>query len=75
MSSGDCLIYFGNEKPKSWEFSLPRHELLAGMKFKAEVIDTWNMKITPVPGEFRIIADTTYPGICSAVTHDCLLQE
>lgn len=54
------LIYFGHEKPKSWKFSLPRHELVEGMRFKAEIIDTWNMKVSAVPGEFKIIADTTY---------------
>ena len=54
------LMYFGHEAPKEWQFSLPRAGLAAGMKFHVEIIDTWNMTITPVPGEFTIIADATY---------------
>ncbi|HKI70176.1 MAG TPA: DUF5605 domain-containing protein, partial [Verrucomicrobiae bacterium] len=29
-----------------------KHGLTDGLKFKADVIDTWNMTITPVPGDF-----------------------
>ncbi|MFT3786526.1 MAG: DUF5605 domain-containing protein [Tepidisphaeraceae bacterium] len=54
------LIYFGHETPTEWLFELPRQELIAGTKFKAELLDTWNMTIENVPGEFEIIADTTY---------------
>jgi hypothetical protein len=54
------LIYFGHEAPASWRFELPRQELAAGMKFTAELIDTWNMTVDAVPGEFEIVADTTY---------------
>ncbi len=31
-----------------------------GMKFKAEIIDTWNMTITPVPGVFEIKQQGAY---------------
>jgi hypothetical protein len=55
------LIYFGREKPpREWLFELPRQGLTAGMRFRVEVLDTWNMTVKPVAGEFEIIADTTY---------------
>jgi len=59
------LVYFGKETPKSWEFLLPSHasdgtELTNGMRFAAEVLDTWNMTVTPVPGVFTIEKKTEY---------------
>lgn len=54
------LIYFGKQTPKQWAFSLPRYELADGMKFKVEVIDTWNMTIKPVPGEFVVVKQNMY---------------
>ncbi len=48
------LYYFSDETPKAWSFVLPDDELKRGMKFKAEIIDTWNMTRTPVAGEFEI---------------------
>ncbi len=48
------LLYFGKEKPASWKFELPKAELKDGMKFTAEVLDTWNMTTTPVTGEFTM---------------------
>ncbi len=52
------LIYLGKQTPASWEFLLPKPPLGAGqpaaegMQFTAEVLDTWNMTVTPVPGRF-----------------------
>lgn len=50
------LIYFGKDEVKQWEFRLPNKGdvLEDGMKFEADVIDTWNMKITPVKKQFII---------------------
>jgi hypothetical protein len=54
------LVYFGNESPGKWKFQLPRRsrkapsELAGGMKFKIDLIDTWNMTITPIDGEFTL---------------------
>jgi hypothetical protein len=48
------LLYFGKEQPASWTFELPRAKLENGMKFKVEILDTWNMTITPVDGFFTI---------------------
>lgn len=48
------LGYFGKEAPTSWPVSLFKTDLKDGMRFRAEVIDTWNMSITPVDGVFEI---------------------
>jgi hypothetical protein len=48
------LGYFGARKPSSWPVMLFKTGLQDGMKFKAEVIDTWNMTVTPVDGVFEI---------------------
>jgi len=46
------LLYFGREAPKEWTFRLPRYRLTDGMEFKVEILDTWNMAVTPVEGVF-----------------------
>jgi Domain of unknown function (DUF5060)/Domain of unknown function (DUF5605)/Protein of unknown function (DUF4038) len=53
------LIYFGKDTPTSWRFQLPKPPLGKlqdgdGMKFKVEILDTWNMTITPVKGVFTL---------------------
>ena len=48
------LIYFGKESPAQWQFSLPRHELTDGMKFHADVLDTWNMTSVAVESPFTV---------------------
>jgi hypothetical protein len=54
------LIYFGRQRPEEWLFELPRAGLSPGMKFNVEVLDTWNMTVTPVNSVFTIIKDSTY---------------
>jgi hypothetical protein len=54
------LVYLGRERPRQWLFELPRQGLSAGMRFRVEVLDTWNMTTKPVTGDFEVIADTTY---------------
>jgi len=54
------LVYFGKQSPTEFVFELPRDRLAAGMEFKAEIIDTWNMSVTPVEETFKIVADSTY---------------
>ncbi|MGD0059370.1 MAG: DUF5605 domain-containing protein [Verrucomicrobiia bacterium] len=46
------LLYFGKETPSSWPFELYKDRIKDGMRFKVDVIDTWDMTITPVDGEF-----------------------
>lgn len=55
---GHYLIWLGQEVADTWLFSLPtknaNHEKLQpGIRFKVEIIDTWNMTIRDVPGEFE----------------------
>jgi len=43
------LVYFGHTSPGEWKFELPVAGYVGvGGKFKIDVIDTWNMTITPV---------------------------
>jgi hypothetical protein len=54
------LAYFGAQSPGKWKFQLPRHkrddpkELAGGMRFHVDVLDTWNMTVTPVEEAFTI---------------------
>jgi hypothetical protein len=41
------LVYLGSEARGAWPFELYRTNLAEGMKFGVDVIDTWNMTITP----------------------------
>ncbi len=54
------LFYFGRDRQPEWEFRLPAEGLKDGMKFGAEVIDTWNMTITPVSRVFEIVRMNRY---------------
>jgi hypothetical protein len=54
------LIYLGKDTPAKWFFSLPKENVTEGMKFKAEVIDTWNMTITPVNHLFETKKNDDY---------------
>jgi hypothetical protein len=51
------LYYYGNTQQKLARFQLP-----GNIKFKFEVIDTWNMTITPVEGTFIGSAEIKMPG-------------
>jgi hypothetical protein len=54
------LVYLGKQTPASWEFQIPKSPQSSGippadgMKFTAEVLDTWNMTITLVEGVFTL---------------------
>jgi len=48
------LVYFGKATPKEWEFRLPKRALESGMTFKVEILDTWNMTVTPVDDLFVV---------------------
>jgi len=54
------LIYFGKDTPAKWEFILTKSGLAPGMRFKAEIIDSWNMTITPVNRVFEIKKNDDY---------------
>jgi len=46
------LVYFGHDAPTEWPFRLPYYQLTDGMEFAVEVLDTWDMTVTPVEGLF-----------------------
>jgi hypothetical protein len=47
------LIYFGKGRPTEWKFVLPAAGLQEPMKLRGEVLDTWDMKVIPLPGVFE----------------------
>ena len=46
------LTYFGKDAPTNWVFQLYKRGVTDGMRFKVDVLDTWEMTITPIAGEF-----------------------
>jgi hypothetical protein len=63
------LYYFGLEKPTEWEFSLPAmgRSIPIGTKFKIDIIDTWNMTITPAEKLYEITdRQGNYSYVCSS---------
>jgi hypothetical protein len=60
------LIYLGKDAPTSLKLMLPKAvtangtPLTNGMQFTAEVLDTWNMTVKPVPGTFTLQKKTDY---------------
>lgn len=54
------LVYFGKEEPTSWKFFLTKHELTDGMKFHVDVLDTWNMTVTPIDEPFTVRRQNDY---------------
>lgn len=51
------LYYYGNSQQAKATVTLPKD-----MKFRLEVIDAWNMTVTPVSGEFSGRAEIPLPG-------------
>jgi hypothetical protein len=54
------LVYFGKDRPTLWKFSLPRYELADGMRFKMELLDTWDMTVKQAPWQAEIRRDSEY---------------
>ncbi|HLP75326.1 MAG TPA: DUF5060 domain-containing protein [Candidatus Paceibacterota bacterium] len=59
------LIYFGKQTPTNWEFRIPKPPLgrlqsADNLKFTVEVLDTWGMTVTSVPGEFTLVKKDNY---------------
>jgi hypothetical protein len=60
------IMYLGKQTPKSWKFRLPTPPQAKGtaveekMTFKVEVLDTWDMTVTPVEGTFTLKKETHY---------------
>ena len=51
------LAYFGIHQPRQQSFTLPE-----GCRFRGEIIDTWEMTITPIPGFLEGHATVELPG-------------
>ena len=51
------LTYFGIHQPRRQDVSLPE-----GVAFTAEIIDTWDMTITPLPGTLQGKTSVSLPG-------------
>ena len=51
------LYYFGVRQPGQWTFVLPD-----GIRYRVEVIDTWEMVITPLEGTFQGKTTVDLPG-------------
>ncbi|MBN2514060.1 MAG: DUF5060 domain-containing protein [Sedimentisphaerales bacterium] len=54
------LGYFGRNPLSAWPFELHKAELADGMRFTVDIIDTWNMTITPAEGVFEIRKHDNY---------------
>ena len=48
------LKYFGGAAPTTWRVRLPGRRDDPKHSFRADIIDTWNMSVTPVPGTFAM---------------------
>ncbi|WP_443749334.1 DUF5060 domain-containing protein [Asticcacaulis solisilvae] len=54
------LRYFGPETPPSWPVVLPKVGLSGGEVFRADILDTWAMTVTPVAGTFTMARLNAY---------------
>ncbi|HEX2100837.1 MAG TPA: DUF5605 domain-containing protein, partial [Candidatus Synoicihabitans sp.] len=46
------LVYFGHAQPSSWTFQLYKTGVTDSQRYRVEILDTWAMTVTAVPGEF-----------------------
>ena len=58
------LIYFGKERPREWTFALPRAGVSRLLRLSVEVIDTWDMTVTPLLGTFEVKPQGRYRLVC-----------
>jgi hypothetical protein len=58
------LVYFGREKPTEWTFVLPAAGLTAPVRVRVEVLDTWEMTVTPLEKTFELRPADRYVWTC-----------
>jgi Domain of unknown function (DUF5060)/Protein of unknown function (DUF4038)/Domain of unknown function (DUF5605) len=58
------LVYLGRSAPREWAVELPRAGLDDPMTLEADVIDTWDMTITPLEGTFTLRPRDRYTDAC-----------
>jgi len=61
------LYYFGKDAPAEWLFELPKRSLAAGQRFHVDILDTWNMTITPVDKIYTLAAPEKYEAHAEAM--------
>jgi hypothetical protein len=54
------LVYLGKERPTEWVVDLPRAGVDRPLTLTAEVLDTWDMTVKPVPGKFTLKPNGKY---------------
>lgn len=60
IAGAEYLQYLGTSAPASWSFRLPQSTMgdaarhSAGDRYAVDIIDTWNMTVTPVDGLFEL---------------------
>ncbi|WP_076069840.1 DUF5060 domain-containing protein [Sphingomonas montana] len=54
------LRYFGSARPTEWPVVLPGRGAEALCRYRADIIDTWAMTVTPVPGVFTMARRNDY---------------
>ena len=59
------LVYFGAAKPTEWKVELPRGGLNQPLKLRAEILDTWEMTVTPVERVFHLKPTGRYLYTCA----------
>lgn len=59
------LVYLGRAAPREWAVELPRTGLDGPLTLRAEVIDTWDMTITPIEGTFTLRPKDRYTLTCA----------
>ncbi len=58
------LVYFGKEKPTEWPFEIPAAGLKEPLKLRVEVLDTWDMTVTPAKEVFEVRLRDRYTYTC-----------
>ncbi|MGP7796863.1 DUF5060 domain-containing protein [Sphingomonas sp. CLY1604] len=54
------LHYFGDAQPNEWRVAIPGKPGEPLHRYRAEILDTWNMTVTPVEGEFAMAQAGAY---------------
>src|SRR5262249_55416562 len=54
------LVYFGKDRPTDWVVDLLRAGIDRPLSLTAEILDTWNMTVKPVPGTFTLRPNGRY---------------
>ena len=61
------LVYLGRDPVREWKIAIPAKDRLDDQPMptmRAEIIDCWNMTITPIPGELTFQKSSNYYWTC-----------